>query len=77
MYLIFKDVDNKTSAGNKFENCNFEFPINLKVGLRAEIKLKEDSQSLLTSEVRNYWFTDNLLYIDTQNSRYMFDIVCD
>lgn len=77
MYLILKDVNNKTSAGKKFEDCNFEFPTNLKVGLRAEIKLKMDSKFLSTSEVQDYWFTDNLLYIDTQNSRYMFEIICD
>lgn len=67
MYLILKDVDNKASAGNKFEDYNFEFPTNLKIGSRAEIKLKEDSQFLLTSIVQSYCFADNLLYIDTQN----------
>lgn len=77
MYLILKYVDNNASAGAKMEGCNFEFPGTLKVGSRAEIKLKEDSQFLLTSKVQGYWFTDNLLYIDTQNSRYMFEIACD
>lgn len=77
MYLLLKDVDNKASYGKKFENCNFEFPTNLKIGSRAEIKLKENSQFLLTSIVQSYWFTDNLLYIDTQNSRYMFEIICN
>lgn len=77
MYLILKDLDNKSSTGIKFEGCNFNFPTNLKIGSRAEIKFKEGNQFLLTSVVQNYWFTDDLLYIDTQNSRYMFEIVCD
>lgn len=72
---------NYNSAGKKYEGNFFRFPRKIKKYDRARLYFFneeiEEKEFLYLSTVHDYYFTDTEFTIETKNSTYKFEIICD